>query len=235
MNKVAVITGASRGIGKEIARILAQNGFDLALCARSIEDLTQLKNELENSFDVKIFIQSVDLSNKLEVLNFGDAVNDFFPNVNVLINNAGVFIPCKIMEEEEGAFEKQVSLNLSSMYHLCRKIVPKMILNKAGYVINICSTASFVPYINGGSYCISKFGALGLTKVLREELKEHNIKVTAILPGATKTDSWEGTDLPDSRFINPKSVAKVIMDCINSSNDIVHEEVIIRPQLGDIV
>ena len=235
MNKIAVITGASRGIGKETAKILAKNGFDLALCSRSLNDLTQLKKEIESKYKVSVWIKSVDLTEKSEVIDFGKEVIAQYGFVDVLINNAGIFIPGKITEEVDGTFEKQMALNLSSVYHLCRTIVPYMIKKKSGYVINICSTASFVPYINGGSYCISKFGALGLTKCLREELKEHHIKVTAILPGATRTDSWDGTDLPISRFIDPKSVAKVIGDCIFSSNDIVHEEVIIRPQLGDIV
>jgi short-subunit dehydrogenase len=235
MNKIAVITGASKGIGRETANILAKNGYDLAVCARNLNDLNVLKKELESKYKVNIWVKSVDLTIKSEVEKFGEDVLKRFESIDILINNAGIFIPGKITEEEDGTYEKQVALNLSSVYYLCRKIVPNMIKNKNGYIINICSTASFVPYINGGSYCISKFGALGLTKCLREELKEHNIKVTAILPGATKTESWDGTELPDSRFIHPKSVAKVIYNCIESGDDIVHEEVIIRPQLGDIV
>src|SRR6478736_764760 len=97
-----------------------------------------------------------------------------------------------------------ITTNLYSAYHLSRALIGSMIERKRGYIFNICSTASITPYINGGSYCVSKYALYGMTKVLREELKEFNIKVTAVLPGATKTDSWEGVELPDDRFIKPE-------------------------------
>jgi NADP-dependent 3-hydroxy acid dehydrogenase YdfG len=109
-----------------------------------------------------------------------------------------------------------------------------MKLKKSGYVFNICSTASIKAYPNGGSYCISKFALLGMTKVLREELKEHNVKVTAILPGATLTDSWKGTDVPENRFIKPTDIAETIWNAYLLSKNTVIEEILIRPQLGDL-
>ena len=91
-----------------------------------------------------------------------------------------------------------------------------------------------MPYINGGSYCITKYALMGMTKVLREEMKELNVKVTAILPGATKTASWDGVDIPDERFIDPVDVAESVYSVYTLSDRTVVEEILIRPQLGDL-
>jgi NADP-dependent 3-hydroxy acid dehydrogenase YdfG len=109
-----------------------------------------------------------------------------------------------------------------------------MIERKKGHIFNLCSTASITAYTNGGAYCVSKFALYGMTKVLREELKPHGIRVTAILPGATLTASWEGVDLPPERFIQATDVAKMIWSAYNLSPGAVIEEILMRPQLGDI-
>jgi short-subunit dehydrogenase len=109
-----------------------------------------------------------------------------------------------------------------------------MIAAKDGYIFNMCSIASIMAYPNGGSYSISKFALLGMTKVLREELKPHGIRVTAIMPGATLTASWEGVDLPAERFMKPEDVAETIYTAYALSKQSVVEEILIRPQLGDL-
>lgn len=98
----------------------------------------------------------------------------------------------------------------------------------------MCSVASIKAYPNGGSYSISKFALLGFTKALREELKPYNIKVTALVTGATLTDSWKGTSLPPSRFMKPEDVAQSIWDIAHLSDNTVVEEILLRPMLGDI-
>jgi hypothetical protein len=98
----------------------------------------------------------------------------------------------------------------------------------------MCSIASFTAYKNGGSYAITKFALLGFSKSLREELKESGIRVTAVMPGATLTSSWEGVELPEERFMKPEDVAEVIFNAYFISERSVVEEIIIRPQLGDI-
>ena len=125
----------------------------------------------------------------------------------VLVNNAGVFLPGMIETEVDGALEHMINTNLYSAYHLTRSLMPEMKRLKKGYIFNMCSIASIKAYANGGSYGISKFALYGMTKVLREELKEFNIKVTAVLPGATLTASWEGVDLPEERFIKVEDIA----------------------------
>ncbi|MEM8966927.1 MAG: SDR family oxidoreductase, partial [Bacteroidota bacterium] len=169
-----------------------------------------------------------------EVLNFAQMVQETSLPVEILVNNAGVFLPGQIHQEEDGALEKQIETNLYSAYHLTRALVPDMIEAKRGHIFNICSTASITAYTNGGSYCISKFALLGMSKVLREEMKPHNIRVTSVLPGATLTNSWAGSDLPEERFMPPEDVADTILNVYRLSERTVIEEILMRPQLGDI-
>lgn len=235
MGKTVLITGITKGIGRALAELFAANGFNIAGCARNEKEINTFKALLWNKYENQRFlIASVDVSDKVAVQAFASDVLLEFETIDVLINNAGVFIPGTILGEEDGIFEQQINTNLASAYHLTREIVPSMKANKQGSIFNICSTASIKAYPNGGSYCISKFALLGMTKVLREELMEHQIKVTAILPGATLTSSWEGTDLPAERFIKPQDVADTIWNIYNLSGNTVVEEVVIRPQLGDL-
>ena len=234
MNQLAVVTGATKGIGRAVAERFAQAGFDIAACARNTKDLLQMKEDVEKKFNVKVFIMTADASDKKQVADFVQYVLMLARPVNVLVNNAGHFIPGETMEEEEGALESMIASNVYSAYHTTRGLITNMKQNKSGHIFNMCSIASIKAYPNGGSYAISKFALLGFTKVLREEMKPFNIRVTAVMPGATKTGSWDGTDLPDSRFMKTEDVAEVIFNAYSISDRSVVEEVIIRPQLGDI-
>jgi short-subunit dehydrogenase len=123
---------------------------------------------------------------------------------------------------------------VESAYTLTRALLPEMVAARAGHIINMCSTASITAYTNGGSYCITKFALLGFSRVLREELKHHNIRVTQVLPGATLTASWEGVDLPAERFIDAGGLAELIFAIVQARPGTVVEELLVRPQLGDI-
>ena len=234
MKKRLVITGGTKGIGKAIIMRFAQEGFDIATCARNDRDLEELKMNVEEAYKVNVFSMKADMSNKEEVKGFIQEVKRFFDRVDVLVNNAGVFIPGAVHEEEEGALELMINTNLYSAYHVVRGFIHEMKAARSGHVFNICSTASIMPYANGGSYCISKFALLGMSKVLREEMKEHNVRVTSILPGATLTASWDGVDLPEERFMKAEDVAETVWNAYQLSDRTVIEEVVMRPQLGDI-
>lgn len=235
MKKLIVITGATKGIGLALARKFAGEGFDLAVCARNEDNLIQLEKTIKRDFPETLFYaRATDVSDKKQVHDFIKFVRDLQRPVDVLINNAGIFLPGAIHQEEEGTLEKVISANLFSAYWLTRGFIHEMKANRSGHIFNMCSTASIIPYVNGGSYCISKFGLLGMTKVLREEMKEYDVKVTAIIPGATLTASWEGADLPPERFMKPEDVAEAVFNAFSLSKHSVVEEIIIRPQLGDI-
>lgn len=231
----AVITGASRGIGKATARIFALHGYDLFLSSRNEGNLLQTMNELKKDFpNVSIDGKAFDLGKKQQVQLFGEWVNSTAETVDVLINNAGNFIQGNVSDEPDGALEEMIEVNLYSAYHLTRSLLPKMRAVRSGHIFTLCSIASLVAYPNGGAYSISKFALLGFTKNLRRELQPHGIKVTAIISGAAYTDSWKGSGVSEQRLMEAGDVAKVIYDTTLLSPQAVVEEIVIRPQLGDL-
>ena len=234
MNKCIVVSGGSKGIGKAIIERFAQAGFDAITCARNEYDLEQLKRSIENTYGTKLAYKTADLSLKEDVLAFAKFVNETGREIAALVNNTGVFMPGSILEEEEGNLEKMMETNLYSAYHLTRQLIKPMMARNSGYIFNICSIASLVAYPNGGSYSITKFAQLGMSKVLREEVKAHGIRVTSVMPGATLTASWAGVDLPAERLMKPEDVAEAVFSAFSLSKQSVVEEIVIRPQLGDL-
>jgi short-subunit dehydrogenase len=232
--KLAVITGATKGIGRALVDVFSNEGFNIAICSRNEKELQQVKLQTEQKFNNKVFYEVCDVAEKKSCVNFVQKVQQHAGIPEVLINNAGIFVPGQIHQEDEEIFEKTLNTNLVSVYHITRGFLPEMIKAKKGHIFNMCSTASIVPYVNGGSYCISKFGLLGFSKVLREEMKPYDIRVTSVIPGATLTASWEGTDLPEERFMKPEDVADAMLNCYKLSGRTVMEELLLRPQLGDL-
>lgn len=233
MNKKIVITGATKGIGRAIAEKFASKGWDLALCARSKEDLTVLHSQLANS-NSQLITQKCDVSNREDVKVFAEKILNKFGAVDIIVNNAGIFLPGQVINEADGTLEKLIETNLYSAYHLSRMLLPNMLEKKSGHIFNLCSVASIGAYPNGGSYSISKFALLGLSKALREELKPYHIKVTALIAGATYTDSWSQSNLPESRFMKAEDIAQAVWDVYHLSENTVVEEILLRPMLGDI-
>ena len=231
---MAVITGGTKGIGRAIAAKFASQNFDIVTCSRNSGELAALKEELERICSVKTHVCKADLSRKSEVKEFTDFVTGIGRPVDVLVNNTGFFLPGLVTEEKDGTLESMIEANVYSAYYTTRGLLAAMKSRKQGHIFNLCSIASIKAYPNGGSYTISKFALLGFSKVLREELMVHNIRVTAVLPGATLTPSWDGSELPDERFMKPEDVAEAIFGAYSLSPRSVVEEILIRPQLGDI-
>ena len=175
-----------------------------------------------------------DLSIEAEVKKFAEQVLAATQHVDILINNAGTYEPGSTYNEPEGQLAKVMDLNLFSAYHLTRAFLPGMMERKKGHIFNMCSIAALKAYDNGGAYSISKWALKGFTKNLREEMKPHNIKVSMIHPGATYTPSWEQSGLPPPRFMKPEDVAQMVLTSCKLSDQACVEEIIMRPQLGDI-
>lgn len=235
MRKLIVVTGGSKGIGRAIIEKFMANGFDAVTCARNLDHLQQLRHSLQQQYPEGVLhVRQADLSKAGDVKGFCQFVTDLKIPVDVLVNNAGYFIPGKIVSEPDDTLKQMIDANLYSAYHTTRGLMPHIRREAGSYIFNMCSIASFMAYPNGGSYAISKFALLGFTKCLRAELKEEGIRVSAIMPGATLTDSWSGTDLPDERFVRAEDVADTVFSAWSLSPRAVVEEIIIRPQLGDI-
>ncbi len=235
MNMNAVVTGSSKGIGSAIVTSLLQEGWNVALSSRNIDDLRTLQSQYQAAYpDRECLIHQVDFSKKDQTQAYGRTILDKWALVDLLVNNVGLFLPGSVTNEPDGALEEMIETNLYSAYHLTRVLLPGMMDRRKGTIINMCSIASFMSYPNGGSYTISKFGMLGFNKVLREEMKPHGIKVTAIMPGATWTASWGEADFPLDRLMKPEDVAEAVLSILRMSPASVVEEIIIRPQLGDL-
>ena len=235
MSKLVVVTGGTKGIGRSVIEKFAAQGFDVATCSRTASNLEELKLVIKKNFPlVNIYIKQADLTSKKEVHSFCVFVNDLHRPVDVLVNNAGYFIPGEIASEPDGTLEQMINANLYSAYHTTRGLLPTMLDRREGHIFNMCSIASIKAYPNGGSYAISKFALLGFSKCLREEVKTFGLKVTAVMPGAVLTESWEGTEHPPDRFMKAGDVAEAIYAAYSLSPNSVVEEIVIRPQLGDI-
>jgi NADP-dependent 3-hydroxy acid dehydrogenase YdfG len=235
MKRKAVVTGGTKGIGRAIAEALATEGYDIAVCSRTQEDLNVMQTDFNEHFtDIKILTKVVDVRKKKEVYTFAQLIENEWGRVDVLVNNAGIFLPGQIQNEAVGVLEQLIETNLYSAYYLTRALLPLMIAQKKGHIFNMCSVASVKAYPNGGSYGISKFALLGFSHNLREELKTQGIKVTSILPGATWSDSWSGFKAPEERLMQARDIGEAVVSALRMSASAVVEEILIRPQLGDL-
>ncbi|MES1216301.1 MAG: SDR family oxidoreductase [Bacteroidota bacterium] len=229
-----VITGASKGIGRAVAEIFAENGYNLFLCSRGELGLYKTMEDLLNKYpNVSIKAKPFDLSIKEQAKEFGNWCLKY-ATPDILVNNAGLFEPGSVYNEPEGVLESQLAVNLHSAYHLTRTLLPAMMKTNSGHIFNLCSIASLNAYENGGAYSISKFAMYGFSKNLREEMKPCGIKVTHVIPGAAYTDSWSGSDIDPKRIMEAADIAKMIFTASQLSPQACVEEIVIRPQLGDL-
>lgn len=232
-----VITGASKGLGRAIAEKFGEDkqGHGIFLCARNKEELKAFALELQGRFPrTNVQYYACDVSKPDEVAAFATWVLQQNVRIDVLVNNAGQFIPGSVHNEPEGTLQQMIATNLYSAYNLTRMLLPTMIQAGQGHIFNMCSIASLQAYANGGAYSISKFALAGFSKNLREEMKPHNIKVTAVYPGAAYTDSWSGSGVDPKRIMEASDVAMMIYAASFLSPQACVEDIILRPQLGDL-
>ena len=231
----AIITGGTQGMGKAIAEKLLSEGFSIAISARSKDKLQAAEAEFNEKYPhASIVAFNGDMGVKEDAQAFAATVMSNFPEVDILVNNAGMFLPGTIGEEPDGLLEKMLGSNLYSAYHLTRAILPAMKTNGKGHIFNMCSIASLRAYPNGGSYGIAKYAMMGFSENLREELKPHNIKVTAICPGATYTPSWYDSGVDPARMMEAKDIALMLWSAYSLSTGADVELIVLRPVKGDI-
>jgi hypothetical protein len=221
LEKVALVTGASAGLGVEFARQLSKRGHRLVLAARRKERLKELVAELGNARAVAIDLSKKDSAAKLVAdLNANGEI------VNLLINNAGFGLIGRFARAEPGRLRQMIDLNVGTLTDLCRAAVPGMIERKSGGIINVASTAAFQPGPNMAVYFATKAFVLSLTEALHEELKPHGIRVTCLCPGPTRTEfgdvaGFGGNALFDKVAMNSPEVVSAGLDGLERNKAVV--------------
>ncbi len=229
-----VITGASQGIGRAIAlAFAAEPESRLVLMARNEEKLEAVAEECaEAGGDAVVF--PCDVTDDDALADCAQAVLTEWGAPDVVVNNAGQFEPGSSLEMTPQVFRDQIEANLTSAFLVTRAFLPSMVERGTGHVFYMASIASVLPYPRGIGYGAGKHGMLGLARTVREEMKEKGIRVTTILPGPTYTDSWSASGISEDRFMPPEDVATMVLQAFRLSERTVVEEIVMRPQLGDL-
>ena len=236
---IAVITGASQGIGRATALAFAHDAASRGTDAR-IALLSRTRSKLDavaeacREAGAEALVCPTDVTDDAAVANAAATVHDAWGVPDVLVNNAGAFTPAPLDETTATAFREQVDVNLTAAFVVTKAFLDGMRERGSGHVFYMASVAGVQAYPGSVAYCAAKHGLVGLARVVREETKADGVRVTTLLPGATRTPSWEGTDLPDARFMAPDDIAQTVVDAYRLSRRTVVEEVILRPQQGDV-
>ena len=233
--QTAIITAATKGIGRAIAIAFAKEGVNLAICSRNQDEVNVFKAELStiNPF-IKIYAEATDCSIKEQVKQFAANAEIELGFVDIIVNNAGVYIYSSILDDQEDTFEKSVNTNLMPAYELYRFFGKTMRAVKQGHIFNICSVAAIDPIADAGSYSVTKCALLGLNKVMRSEMQPHGVKVTAIIPGSTFTDSWKDTSADKAKMVSPEDIASAVINIYKMSPGANVDEIIMKPLFGQI-
>lgn len=233
---VILITGASQGIGAAIARVFARElrgGARLGLVARNKRRLMAVARAC-GRFGADAATFPCDVTSEGEVAGLAAAVTERFDGVDVLINNAGRFVPGPFLTLSAADFDGMMAANARSVFLVSRAFVPRMAERGRGDVFNMCSVAGLQPYPGGAGYCAAKFAVDGLSKVMRAELREKGVRVCTVYPGATVSPSWEGSGVDEARMMPAEDVARAFYDVYRLSRRTVVEEIVLRPQGGDL-
>ena len=228
-----VVTGASQGIGRATALAFAREGGRVALWSRTESKLEDVAAACQDAGG-EALVCPTDVTDDAAVADAAHAVHDAWGRPDVLVNNAGAFVPAPLDETSAAAFREQVDVNLTAAFVVTKAFLDGMRQRGSGHLFFMASVAGQQAYPGSVAYCAAKHGLVGLARVVREETKSDGVRVTTLLPGATRTPSWEGTDLPEARFMAPEDIAQTVLDAYRLSDRTVLEEVVLRPQQGDI-
>lgn len=232
---VVVITGASQGIGAALATAFARGvpGVRLALVARNAANLRRVAARCAKAgASAECF--TCDVADAASVEAMARAVLRRFRRVDVLVNNAGKFAGGSFLEMPVELFDQLVAANLRSVFLVSRAFAPAMVKRGAGDIFNMSSIAGLIAYPGGAAYSAAKFGVTGLSKVMRAELKDKGVRVCCVHPGATWSPSWAGSGVPASRMMPASDIAEAFLGVYRLSRATVVEEIVLRPQLGDL-
>jgi NAD(P)-dependent dehydrogenase (short-subunit alcohol dehydrogenase family) len=231
---ITVVTGASQGIGRAIAEAFSErDGARVALVARTRPKLERTADACREHGGTPLVVPT-DVTDDGAVSEMAEAVTDEWGVPNVLVNNAGAFTHAPLDGLTLEGFRDQIDVNLTSAFAVTTAFLPAMRERGDGHFFFMGSVASVMAYPGNAGYCAAKHGLRGLARTVREATKDEGLRVTTVLPGATDTPTWEGTGLPSERLMAPDDIAQSVVDAYHLSDRTVLEELLLRPQAGDV-
>ncbi|MGA8842351.1 MAG: SDR family oxidoreductase [Nitrososphaeraceae archaeon] len=215
----ALVTGSGRGIGKELAILLAKKGLNLVLCSRTKSEIDSAASSIESTSNSQVISRVCDVSVSSQVNDLIKESLNKFGHIDALINNAGITYVKKLVDTTEQEWNQTLDINLKGVFLFSKAILPTMISNNFGVIVNVCSGAGKVGFEDISAYCASKFGMIGLSKSLSLEIAKYNIRIMSICPGEVATKMQENVDknyyeLNKHKMLHPKIVAEKIVDMI---------------------
>ena len=232
-NQVVIVTGASRGIGAETAIVFGQTGAKVVLAARTMSDVETVAGRVRENGSEALAV-GVDVTQPEQVERLMRSAVERFGKVDILVNNAGLGKFGEVAEFEMDNWSAVIESNLTSLFLCSKYALGPMLSRQSGQIINVLSVAATTSFSGSGAYCAAKAGALALTRVLSEEVRAKNVRVTAVLPGATHTSFWDGMGQhPDfDQMLKPTHVAEAILSVAKQPLGMVIEEIKVAPPLG---
>lgn len=235
--KVVVVTGASKGIGKATASAFAAAGAKVVLAARTRETLEQVADDLSVrgvSNPDSILAVPTDVTDVDAVQRLIERTLDVYQHVDILVNNAGIGHFGPVVDFAPDDWDTVLNSNLKAIYLCAKYALPSMLAQGGGQIVNVLSIAAKVAFEASAAYCAAKAGALALTKVLASEVRQQNVRVTAVLPGSVHTPFWD--DVPQhpdfDQMLKPEHVADTIISICQQPPGMVTEEIVVMPPLG---
>jgi NADP-dependent 3-hydroxy acid dehydrogenase YdfG len=232
---VVVITGASQGIGAAIAAAFSSEvkGVRLALVARDSANLAKVARTCAGLGAVP-GVFPCDVTDEAAVAGLEGAVRRRFGAVDVLINNAGKYAGAPFLSTTAADFDRTLAANLRSLFLVSKAFAPAMVRRRRGDIFNMGSIAGITALAGAPAYVAAKFGVAGLSKAMRAEFKDKGVRVCCVHPGATVSPSWKGSGVPEGRMMPAEDVASAFLALYRMTRRTVVEEIVLRPQLGDL-
>lgn len=218
--KVALVTGASRGIGKETAILLASHGASVAICARNQDEVDEVAKYIEATYNTPTFASVCDVGNEEDVSKLVASITNTLGPIDILINNAGTMLLKPFTETSTDEWKNMFDINVHAPFYFCRDVVPNMKKNQSGAIVNIASIWGTKGGPDRSAYIASKHAVIGFSKALGEELKPYNIRVNAVCPGPVDTQMTDvlGDDINKTGWLQPIDLANVIVDLVLPKN-----------------
>lgn len=235
MNRVVWITGASTGIGFELAKVFAKSGYIIIATARRKSRLVSLVNEIRFAgHEAYAFV--CDVRSERSIISTKKKILEKCGTIDILINNASITAFKSFIDTKPPEFDDIIETNLRGSYLMARTVLPIMMKKKRGHIINILSVAAHTVFTNSSAYAASKAGMLAMFNGLRAEVRKFNIKISNVMPGATDTPMWSPATRQkySSRMMTPREVAEITVQIANQPKKVVIEDVIIKPIKGDL-